>query len=295
MIYAGSSNPGLARKIAQAAKLKLGEVLISKFANGEKRVQVVGEIPEKVVIVESLSVPVDEMIVELALLADALKRGGARQIIAVIPWLGYCKQDKVFVQGEPLSIEVVARLIQAVQIDKVITMDLHNSQIKNYFEMEIVELSAREIIASYLARENKDGLVIAAPDEGAREMAEKIGKKLGVGVVYGEKERDLVSGEVRMLGLRGQVAGKRVMIIDDNLMTGSTILEMAELVKARGAREILVGVTHHMYLDQVEKKLEDSGLIEKIVTTDTVMPKQVGGKLEILSVAELFAREIEKS
>jgi len=291
-IFSGSSNPELASKLG-----KVGKIEISKFANGETRVWVKErEIEKQVVVVQSLSSPTNEHLIEFCLICDALHRGGATEIIAVIPWMGYSKQDKVFRAGESLSCKVVAQILQIAKPVKIITLDLHNKVTLGFFDCPIVELSAKPLLREYFAE--FAGLVVA-PDSGAVKASTAFAEELGVGVVYLDKKRDLESGEVVVMGMSGSVRGKDILIIDDNVFTGATLLETAKELKKTGAKSIKVGLTHHLYVRGVQEKIEASA-IDEIVVTDTVGNKSQisnsqifkSNKLKILSVAQLIVDEL---
>lgn len=304
-IYAGSSNPELARSIVELGGYEMGEVEIGKFANGETRVWVRSKVESRVVVVQSLSTPTNEHLVEFCLICDALHRGGAREITAVIPWMGYSKQDKIFRPGEPLSAKVVAQILQTARLERMITIDLHNRATLGFFDIPVMELSARELFLRYFrqrieskeVKEKSGKWVVVAPDAGAVKASTAFAEELGLKVVYIDKKRDLVTGKVRIGGMSRPVGGKEVIIIDDNIFTGSTIIEIAKLLKKNGAKSIYVGVTHHLNVEGVQDKLEQSG-IEEIVVTDTIAPMYTKKKmanvhqLKRLSVAQMIVDEV---
>lgn len=293
-VFSGSSNRDLAKKIVKLMDTRLGEMEISQFANGETRVWVKeGKVEKQVVVVQSLSTPTNEHLVELCLIVDALHRAGASEITAVIPWMGYSKQDKIFRPGEPLSAKVVAQILQSAQIDKIITIDLHNRATLGFFDVPIVELSGKPLLQEYFA--SFKGLVVA-PDAGAVKASTEFARMLGVGVVYVDKRRDLVSGKVRIMGMSGSVEGQDVLLVDDNVFTGSTLLASAKELKKAGASSIRVGLTHHLYVPGVQEKIEKSK-IDEIVVSDTVSDRGEGrnekfDKLKILSVAQMIVDEL---
>ena len=312
-VFSGSSNQELAKKIAKLMDLKLGEMEISQFANGETRVWVKEKKIEKsVVVVQSLSTPTNEHLMEFCLICDALHRGGATEITAVIPWMGYSKQDKVFRTGEPLSAKVVAQILQVARVSKIITIDLHNKATLGFFDCPISELSAKGILREYFRQTLNRNLlhsgpesskpsantVVVAPDAGAVKASTAFAGELGVSVVYIDKKRDLESGEVKVVGMSGEVKDKDILMIDDNVFTGSTLLQTAKELKKAGAKSIRVGVTHHLYVSGVQEKLEKSE-IDEIVVTDTVAqsatnPKSkiLNPKLKVLSVAVMVVGEL---
>jgi len=304
-IFGGSSNQDLVKQIGELG-IGVGEVKISKFANDEKRVSVgKGDLPAGrqggvASVLQSFSAPVDEQIIEFCLLSDALTRAGYTELVGVIPWLGYSKQDKVFLPGEALSAKVIAQIIQTTKIKKLITFDLHNRAITGFFDIPVVELSAKPLFRDYFAEkmgEDKDKYVVVAPDEGAVKASSAIARELGVPIAYMDKRRDLTTGEVSVVGMSGEVSGKNVIIVDDMIVTGSTMMESAEYLKKTGAVSVSVAATHHLYLPGVQKKLEESE-IDEVVVSDTVQivgnlaGQQVGNKLKVLSVARLIVDEL---
>lgn len=297
-LFGGSSNQTLVKKIGEMG-VAAGEVNISKFANDEKRVSV-GKGSGAAAILQSFSKPVDENIIEFCLLADALTRAGYSEMVGVVPWLGYSKQDKVFLPGEALSAKVIAQIIQTTKIKKLITFDLHNRAITGFFDIPVVELSAKPLFTDYFAQKigaDTAKYVVVAPDEGAVKASAAIARELGVSIAYMDKRRDLKSGEVSVVGMSGEVAGKNVIIVDDMIVTGSTMMEGAEYLKKMGAISVSVAATHHLYLEGVQEKLEESE-IDEVVVSDTVQiesgsaGQKAGNKLKVLSVAELVTNEI---
>lgn len=303
-LFGGSSNQGLVKKIGDLG-VDTGEVKISKFANDEKRVSV-GKGSGGAAVLQSFSTPVDEQIIEFCLLSDALTRAGYSELVGVIPWLGYSKQDKVFLPGEALSAKVIAQIIQTTKIKKLITFDLHNRAITGFFDIPVVELSAKPLFRDYFAQKmgkDTDKYVVVAPDEGAVKASAAIARELGVGIAYMDKRRDLATGEVKVVGMSGEVVGKNVIIVDDMIVTGSTMMESAEYLKKVGAISVSVAATHHLYLPGVQEKLEMSE-IDEVVVSDTVAQIQNSKsqitskskirnkKLKVLSVAQLIVDEL---
>ena len=298
-IFSGSSNPDLAKKIAKLMGVVVGEMEITQFANGETRVWVKEKkIEKQVVVVQSLSSPTNEHLMEFCLICDALHRGGATEITAVIPWMGYSKQDKVFRAGEPLSAKVVAQIIQVARPSRIITFDLHNRATLGFFDVPITELSAKPILLDYFRKLIDKSTVIVAPDAGAVKASTSFAMELGVGVVYIDKKRDLASGKVEVIGMSGSVEGRDILMIDDNVFTGSTLLATAKELKKAGAKTIRVGLTHHLYVPGVQEKIEESE-IDEIVVSDTVseitnnQAPIINMKLKVLSVGQLIVDEIK--
>lgn len=301
-IFSGSSNQELAKMIAEIGGYELAPVELGKFENGEKRVRVPKGSGEAV-IVQSLSSPVDEQIVEFCLLADAVSRAGYGEITAVVPWLGYSKQDKIFLPGEALSAKVIAQILQTTKMKRLLTFDLHNRAITGFFDLPVVELSARPSFLDYFGKQvakKQEEWVVVAPDEGAVKASAAFARDLSIPIVYMDKRRDLATGKVTVSGMSGEVGGKRVLIVDDMIVTGGTMMATAKYLKMRGAKSVSVAATHHLYLPGVQEKLEKSGL-DEVVVSDTVTPQTQSTnaqilkvkKLKIVSVAQVIVDELK--
>lgn len=291
-IFAGSSNLDLARKVAKLTRAKLGAVEISRFANGEIRIWVKEKkVDKKVAVLQSLNDPTDTHLVEFGLLVDALQRLGVKEIVAIIPWLGYSKQDRVFRPGEPLSVALVAKMITMGPVKKVVTFALHHPDIANHFSVPVLELSARKLFENYYQRKNLSDFVVVAPDKGSVVANMVFAKDLKLPLVTMGKSRNLITGKVAFKSISGEVRGKRVLIKDDMVVTGSTILEAAKFLKAKGARAVEVVATHHLYVPGTQSKIEESA-IDQLMVTDTVATKGKAKKLKVLSVADLIAKVV---
>jgi ribose-phosphate pyrophosphokinase len=254
-IIAGSSNPDVAHKIAKHLQLPLVNTEITYFANGEKRVWVKESLKgQNVVLIQSFSHPVDEHLMELLLLADACERAGARNINAVIPWLGYSLQDKVFRDGEPIAAKVVANLISGAHIKRAFLLDLHNSSTPGFFDIPTQHLSASDVFSKYIHQHfSAENMIVASPDFGGLKRARMFAEKLGAPLVNIDKHRDLHTGEVESKSVNGEVEGKDIIIFDDIINSGSTIVSASELLKAQGAKSVHFCATHGIFANGVER------------------------------------------
>ncbi len=291
-IFSGSSNQSLAKKIAKQLDTKLGDIELSQFPNGESRVWVKEKVSdEKCFVVQSFSNPPDRYIIEFCLIADALKRKGAKKIIAVIPWFGYCVQDKVFREGEPLNSKVIAKIVQATKLDQLMTVDLHNETILGFFDIPAEHLKATPIYVDFF---KKNGIeMVISPDVGALKNTTKLAHALEMPIAVINKKRDLKTGKVKILGINQQVKGKRVLINDDFVSTGQTLMKTAAFLKEQKVKEVVACLTHHFYVPGVQEKIEKSQ-IDKLYVTDTITkPKDKKyKKLNILPIAPLLAEKI---
>lgn len=277
-------------------KVGLGKIELSRFSNGEARVWIKEDmINGHALVVQSLSYPPDENLIELCLICDALKRMGIKKVNVVVPYLGYSKQDKIFREGEPLSVKVIAKILQGAIFNKLIVFDLHNQAIVGFFDKTVIQLSAIPLFISTFSKlVDKDSLVVA-PDAGSIKSSTEFAHKLNLDVVYIDKKRDLSNGKVTIRGISGDVKNKKVFLIDDMMVTGSTLIETANYLNKIGAEKIIVGVTHHLYLKGVQEKIEKSH-IDMLYVTDTIEQKKKVKykKLKVLSVAKIIAEKIKK-
>lgn len=295
-VFSGSSNPGLAKKIAQELKIRLGKIELSRFANYECRVWIEDEVVnKKALVIQSFSYPPDEHLMEFCLICDALKRLGVKKIMAVIPWLGYCIQDKVFRPGEPLSSKVMVKILQSLKINRLITLDLHNETISGFFDIPFTHLSAVPVFINYFSKKKVKIDSIVSPDIGALKGATEFARALNLALIVVNKKRHLTTGKVSILGVSSRVKGKSVLIVDDFISGGGTLIQTAEYLKKRGVKKVYAALTHHFYIKGVQEKIEKSPL-DKLYVSDTIQPplKKKYKKLEIISVANLIAQSIKK-
>ncbi len=296
-IFSGSSNRPLAENIAGLMGEKLSPVEVFAFPDGEKRIRILEPVVgEDTVVVQSTTNPADTNYMELFFLTNALAKGGAKSITAVIPYLGYQRQDHVFRDGEAVSLEVVVNTLEAVGINRVITVDLHSVRISEVFTIPVSHLSALGIFAEVIKKNgwDTDDTVLVSPDGGGgrriRMLSELLGKR-NYAIV--EKNRDLNTGKVEATSIEGEL-GKRAIIVDDMITSGGTIAKTAELLGQKGVEEIIVFATHGIFVEGALDSLEKS-VIKKVFVTDTVgVPEEKGiEKLEILSVAEIVAKALK--
>jgi ribose-phosphate pyrophosphokinase len=294
-IVSGSSNKLLAEKIAKDLDARLTDVEIFVFPDKERRVRILEDVLEKdCVVVQSTNTPADQNYMELFFLVDGLKRSGARQVTAVIPYLGYQRQDHIFRNGEAVSLKVVVETLEAVGVDKIITIDLHSVKIPEFFKIPIIHLSALSIFAEKIKELASSNFVLVSPDMGGIGRIKKLSGMLSdASFATIEKDRDLVTGSVSSTKMEGEVNGKIAIIVDDMISTGKTIREAAKLLKEKGAGDIYVFATHPVFSDDARNILEDS-LVKKVFVTDSVdVPQEkFFPKLEVLTVSGLIKEKL---
>lgn len=305
-IFAGSANYLLAKKVAQNLGVALGKAEVVHFADGECRVRVEEELGSGTIFVfQPLCPPVDENLMELSLFGNTLKRNGARKLVAIVPYLSYARQDKVHRKGECLSAEVVAKIIEASDFEKLITFDVHSEKALSFFKIPTENLSTLPVLAETVSsifragKEKADALedcAVVAPDKGATGRVQRLAKALGVKVVVIEKDRDLLTGRLKIKGVKGEVAGKRVVICDDMITSGGTLVLAAEFLKHQKVSEIFACAVHPLLVKSAPQDLQKSA-IKKIITTDIIpVPKEKRfKKLEVVTVASLIASAIENN
>lgn len=298
-IFSGSSNKPLAESIAKHLNLPLSPVEIFIFPDGERRIQLQESVlDEDVVIVQPTTPPTDTHYFELFLLADAAKRSGAKSVTAVVPYLGYQRQDHIFRDGEAVSLNVIVNTMQSVKIDKVISFDLHTIKIPEVFSIPMIHLSALDLFSQEIKKQGWDGLdtVLVSPDMGGIRRIELISQMLrDMPYATIDKNRDVTTGKIDMSGVTGEIT-HRALIVDDMISSGETIAKAAQLLKERGAKEIYVFVTHPVFSADAPSILQDS-VVDKVYVTDSVLvpDEKRFSKLEVLSIAPMIAAELRSS
>jgi ribose-phosphate pyrophosphokinase len=295
-IFNGSSNESLAQKIAQKLKIGLGKIEISSFPNNEGRVWVKEDVNnQNCVVVQSFAPHPNKNIIELLLIIDALVRAGAEKIFAVIPWLAYSLQDKVFRTGEPIAAKVIAKMISDSGVNRVFTTDLHNDSVVGFFDIPVMHYSARDLFVNYIKSKVGKNSVVVSPDFGAMKRSRTFAQDLKLTQASINKERDRSTGELTIHGISNGVKGKICLIFDDLINTGRTVASTAKYLKMQGAEKVYFFATHHLYLKEAFEALEKSP-VDKVVVSDSIYSPTASKwkKLEIISLATMFAQGIKK-
>lgn len=299
IVLSGQANPQLADALASKMEAIRGEVDIQKFANGEKRIRIVTPLHnEEVVIVQSLSQPVDEHFVELLLLIDAAERAGAAYVTVVIPWLGYSLQDKTFLEGMPISVRVIADSISSQHVQNVILADLHNPSVAGFFSVPTRVLDSFPLFADHIQKTITEDFVVVAPDFGGLKRAHTYAERLDAPLAHIEKTRNLETGEVTVHSITGaDIEGKACVVIDDVVNSGSTVVEVAEALEKAGAKSSHFYVTHFLYVQGSMERLINSPL-QSIVISDSVSPSgdaPSSPKITTVSLVDLISQELQTS
>jgi ribose-phosphate pyrophosphokinase len=295
LLFSGSSNLPLAQKVAKILGIQLGKVELTRFADGELRPWIQEDVRDKTVFVlESLSYPMDEHLMELVLMGDAVRRSAPRTMVAVIPYMGYARQDKQHRVGEPVSARVIAKFIEISKYREVITVDLHNDAIVGFFNIPVTHVVAQSVLDAEVKKLGLKNGVVISPDVGGVKRARNVAYELNLPMVVMEKKRYLDRKDTsESYQIIGDVAGRDAIIIDDVISTGGTIRHSAESLKAAGATSVTVIVTHGVLAGEAVAKLS-SAPIKNIIMTDTInIPeeKSLDG-MRIATVAPLLADAI---
>jgi len=287
-IIAGSSNPQLAKRISQEIGAELLNTQIDNFSDGELKVQVLDNIGTDIIIVQSTSTPVNNHLMELLLLADTAKRAGAKNIIAVMPYFGYSRQDRCTYKHGPISASLVIKLLEASGITAIITLDLHSSQLEGMFNIPITNLSTESIFFPVL--EQKENVIIVSPDIGGIARARNYSSLLGTDLAIINKSRDTTNA-CSMSEIIGDVSGKNCIIVDDIIDGATTICMATEILLARGASSVEAVVTHAVLSGDSITKVKNSPL-KNIYVSDSIYHKQLSSKFTVLPIHQLLGRVI---
>ena len=293
MVFAGTHNPDLTSGIAAEAGVALGDIRITKFANGETYVRFLESVRGgHVFCIQTICAPVNEALMELLIMIDAAKRASAHTITAVIPHYGYARQDRKSAAREPITAKLVADLLSAAGVDRVITMDLHQGQIQGFFDQPVNHLTALPIFAEYVQSLGLEHLVVVSPDVGRVKANKWFADMIGGSLAILHKSRP-EHNVAEITHLIGEVDGRDCVILDDMIDTAGSVTEGAAALKANGAGRVLVAATHGVFSPPAFERISDSPIEEVIVTNTLPLPgEQEGGRIRQLSVAPLFARAI---
>jgi len=292
-IFTGSANPGLAEKIAHYLSMPLGDATLTRFPDGEIHVKIQENIRGKdVFLIQPTCTPPNEMLMEMLIMVDAMKRASAERITAVIPYYGYARQDRKDQPRVPITAKLVANLLVAAGVQRVLTVDLHAQQIQGFFDIPVDHLYAFPIISTHLKSLNLVNPVVVAPDTGGVKTAYAYMRELESSLAVVAKQR-MGPSDVEAFALVGDVDGCTAIMVDDMTTTAGTLCSAARLLKERGARDIIAAVSHATITEEGLARLKASEISELIVT-DTV-PLGVDGEgypIKVLSVAELLGEAI---
>ena len=294
-LISGNSNPELAREISEILGCPITKTEIGTFSDGEITVKINESIRGKdVFVIQSTCAPVNDNLMELLILIDALKRASAGRINAVIPYYGYARQDRKAGARDPITAKLVADLITAAGADRVLTMDLHAAQIQGFFDMPVDHLLGIPILAEYFTKKRIDDLVVVSPDLGSVTRSRNFAERLHAPLAIIDKRRPKANVS-EVMNVIGDIKGKNVILIDDIIDTAGTITNGAEALLNMGARCVYAACTHPVLSGPAIQRIENS-VIEELVVTNTIplSEEKRSDKIVTLSVAPIFASAITR-
>jgi len=295
-LFSGTAQPALSRAVASALGIEQGTADIDRFPDGECHVRVLESVRGRdVYVLQSTSPPVEANLFELLLLADACRRAGAARLTAVIPYFGYARQDRRTHGREPVAAKLVADLIHAAGVNRVVTLDLHSAALEGFFSLPLEHLTAVPLLAESLRPWATGGnAVVVAPDLGAARLADRYADLLGLPVAMVHKTR--VSGrEVATRGVTGNVEGRQPLIVDDMISTGGTLEAAARALAAAGSLPVAaIAATHALLVDGAAERLAGIGARSLVVTDSVAVPPGPRLPIRVVSVAPLLAQAVRK-
>lgn len=295
-VFSAGANRPLAEAITGDLGIPLGRALVGAFRNGETRVRIEENVRgSDVFIVQPMCSPVNQHLMDLLIMIDAVRRSSAGRITAVIPYYAYAKQEKKTVGREPISAKLVANLLVTAGVDRVLTVDLHAPAIEGFFDIPVDHLRAAPILANYIKREGFQEIVVVSPDAGGVARADDFRSRIGGGLAIFSKMRHAPDA-VAMLDMVGEVSGKIAIIVDDMISTGGTLIEAAEQLRERGATAVFAAAVHGVFADGALAQIAESR-IERLWVTDTLLinhDQAIEGRIAVLSVAPLLAQAIQR-
>ena len=292
-IFTGNANPALAKEICDYLGLPLGEAFVGRFNNGEVQIMIYESVRGKdVFIIQPTSYPVNDNLMELMIMADALRRASARHITAVVPYYGYARQDRKTRGREPITAKLIANLLQTSGITRLVTIDLHAGQIQGFFDVPVDHLFGASIIAKYINDKKMEDTIVVSPDLGGVTRARDLADRIGAPIAIIEKKRP-EPGVAKVMNLIGNVEGKNCIIIDDIVDTAGSLVEGAKALEEFGAKSVTACVTHAVLTDPASERIRNSNIKELIVTNTIPLPENCNiPNITQLSVAPLLGEAI---
>lgn len=293
MIFSGTANSELANEIAKYLEMPLSKATINRFSDGEINVQIAESVRGKdVYIVQPTCAPANDNLMELLIMTDALKRSSAKSITAVVPYYGYARQDRKAAPRVPISAKLVANLMETAGITRMVTVDLHASQIQGFFDIPVDNLYGAILFADYIKSKQLPNPIIASPDIGGVTRARYFAQRLGLEMVIVDKRRQKAN-ESEVMNVIGDVNGKDVILIDDMIDTAGTMVKAAEALKKLGATSVMACCTHPVLSGPAYERIEN-GVLDELVVANTIPMRQQSSKIKMLSTASMLGEVIRR-
>ncbi|HEX3721878.1 MAG TPA: ribose-phosphate pyrophosphokinase [Nitrolancea sp.] len=292
-IFGGSANPSLATAIVGELELPLGRRFVGSWSDGESRIELEENVRgSDVFVIQPMCYPVNQNIIELLLMIDAVRRASASRVTAVIPYFAYSRQEKKTRGREPVSAKVIANLLVTTGVDRILTLDMHSPAIEGFFDIPVDHLRSTPILATHFRRSMMNDLVVVSPDAGGVGRAEDFRQRVSGSLAIISRKHPGPE-QTQMLEMVGDVQDRDALIVDDVISTGDTLVNAAETLMSRGARSVRATAVHGVFAADALQRIDES-IIEKVYVTDTI-PLPVEGprdKIEVLTVAPLLAEAI---
>jgi ribose-phosphate pyrophosphokinase len=298
-VFSGNANPELAKKICESLHVPMTKVLCGRFSEGEIRVQIEENIRGKdVFIVQPTCPPINDNLMELLIMMDAARRASAERITAVLPYYGYARQDRKDQPRVPITAKLVANLIWAAGADRVLTMDLHASQIQGFFDIPVDHLYAINVLCDYFQKKEfrKNKVVVVSPDVGSLKMARAYAKRLEVGLAVVDKRRSSPE-KTEVMHILGSVKGKTAVIVDDIAATAGSLVEAAEALGKKGVTSVYAAISHGVLSGNALQRIRECQILKEVVITDSIPFRQASSsnsKVKVTSIAPLLAEAIHR-
>ncbi len=297
LLFTGNANPELAGEIASQLGIELGKAKVARFSDGEVDVEIHQNVRARdIFVIQPTCAPTNEHLMELCIMVDALKRASARRVTAVIPYFGYARQDRRPRSTRvPISAKVVANMLEAVGVERLLTMDLHADQIQGFFNIPVDNIYASPVLLSDLQSKRYEDLVVISPDVGGVVRARALAKQLGCELAIIDKRRPRANVS-EVMHVIGDIDSRNCVIMDDMIDTAGTLVKAAEVLKERGAKNVYAYCTHAVFSGPAIERI-DASMLDEVVITNTVPLRAAGKncrKVRQLSVAFLFAETIRR-
>ncbi len=293
MIFSGTANPTLSQEVADYLDMPLSSATINRFSDGEINIQIAESVRGKdVYIIQPTSAPANANLMELLIMVDALKRSSAKSITAVVPYYGYARQDRKAAPRVPISAKLVADMFEVAGITRVVTIDLHASQIQGFFNIPVDNLYGASLFIDYIKSKNFANPVIASPDIGGVARARYFAERLGLDMVIVDKRRQKAN-EAEVMNIIGEVEGKDVILIDDMIDTAGTMVKGAKALKTKGATSVMACCTHPVLSGPAYDRIEN-GDIDELIVSNTIPLSKESSKIKVLSTAPLLGEVIRR-
>ena len=292
-LFSGSANMEFAKKVGEYLGMSVSDAILNKFSDGEISVQITESVRgQDVFIIQPTCAPTNDNLMELLIMIDALKRSSAKSINAVIPYYGYARQDRKAAPRVPISAKLVADLLEAAGIHRIVTIDLHAAQIQGFFNVPADNLFGSIMFVNYIKSKNLKNPIIASPDIGGVARARQYADKLGYDLVIVDKKREKAN-VAEVMNIIGDVKGKDVILVDDMVDTAGTLVKAAEVLKQKGATSVMACCTHGVLSGPAYDRIEN-GVLDELVISDTIPIKKNIKKITVLTASSMIGEAIRR-